>query len=68
MRYTKGSGKKSVKRFSTIYDVYKQIVYPKLLDSPNLLPEDKQKIQELLKNHGIHTLGGIQHLQKNQLY
>ena len=49
MRYTKGSGKKSVKRFSTIYDVYKQIIYPKLLDSPNLLPEDKQKIQELLK-------------------
>ena len=40
----KGSGEKSVKRFFTIYDVYKQIVNPKLLDSPNLLPEDKQKI------------------------
>ena len=46
----KGLGRSpSVKRITTIYDVYKQKVFPKLLESPNVLPEDKQKIQELLK-------------------
>ena len=32
-----------------IYDEYKKHVFPKLLESPNVLPEDKQKIAELLK-------------------
>ena len=31
------------------YAYYKQRVFPKLLQSPNLLPEEKQKITELLK-------------------
>jgi integrase/recombinase XerD len=33
----------------TIYDNYKKNLFPKLLESPNVLPEDKQKIRELLK-------------------
>ena len=32
-----------------IYDEYKKHVFPKLLESPSVLPEDKQKIAELLK-------------------
>ena len=32
-----------------IYEDYKNRFFPKLLDSPNVLPEDKQKIRELLK-------------------
>ena len=37
------------KRIYTIYDEYKKQIFPKLLESPNVLPEDKQKIRELLK-------------------
>src|SRR5215204_6536806 len=33
----------------TRYDDYKKQIFPKLLESPNVLPEDKQKIKELLK-------------------
>jgi integrase/recombinase XerD len=36
-------------RIYRIYDNYKKYVFPKLLESPDVLPEDKQKIQELLK-------------------
>jgi integrase/recombinase XerD len=36
-------------RVNSIYEDYKNLVFPKLLDSPNVMPEDKQKIQELLK-------------------
>jgi integrase len=32
-----------------IYDTLKKEVYPKLLESPNVSPEEKQKIRELLK-------------------
>ena len=32
-----------------IYQDYKNKFFPKLLDDPNVLPEDKQKIRELLK-------------------
>ena len=32
-----------------IYGIYKKKIFPKLLESPNVLPEDKQKIVELLK-------------------
>jgi hypothetical protein len=32
-----------------IYDEYKKHIFPKLLESPSVLPEDKQKIRELLK-------------------
>jgi integrase len=32
-----------------IYQDYKNIFFPKLFDNPNVLPEDKQKIRELLK-------------------
>jgi integrase len=32
-----------------IYEDYKNKLFPKLLDNPNVLPEDKQKIRELLK-------------------
>jgi integrase len=32
-----------------VYDKYKKEFFPKLLDNPNVLPEDKQKIRELLK-------------------
>jgi integrase/recombinase XerD len=32
-----------------IYDQYKKQTFPKLLESPNVLPEDKQKIRDLLK-------------------
>jgi integrase len=36
-------------RIYMMYDEYKKRIFPKLLESPNVLPEDKQKIQELLK-------------------
>jgi integrase len=36
-------------RIGMIYREYKKYVFPKLLKSPNVLPEDKQKIAELLK-------------------
>ena len=32
-----------------VYELYKQNFFPKLLTSPNVLPEDRQKIRELLK-------------------
>ena len=32
-----------------IYNEYKKHIFPKLLESPEVLPEDKQKIRELLK-------------------
>jgi integrase/recombinase XerD len=32
-----------------IYDLYKREIFPKLLESPNVLPEDKLKIADLLK-------------------
>ncbi len=32
-----------------IYDKYKKEYFPKLLESPNVPPEDKQKIKELIK-------------------
>jgi len=37
------------RRIYNIYDEYKKQIFPKLLESPNVLPEDKQKIKELLK-------------------
>ena len=36
-------------RIYTTYAEYKKYVFPKLLESPNVLLEDKQKIRELLK-------------------
>ncbi|MGA7542892.1 MAG: zinc ribbon domain-containing protein, partial [Nitrososphaeraceae archaeon] len=36
-------------RIYRIYEDYKKHVFPKLLESPDVLPEDKKKIQELLK-------------------
>jgi integrase len=46
----KGLGKHllSTSLFKT-YEKYKQKVFPKLLDNPNIAPEDKQKIKDLLK-------------------
>ena len=32
-----------------IYESYRDKLFPKLLDNPKVLPEDKQKIKELLK-------------------
>ncbi|CAN5160709.1 hypothetical protein BH18THE2_BH18THE2_23310 [soil metagenome] len=32
-----------------VYIKYKNIIFPKLLDNPNVSPEDKRKIRELLK-------------------
>jgi hypothetical protein len=32
-----------------IYDEFKKQIFPKLLESPEVLPEDKQRIRELLK-------------------
>ncbi|PWU78838.1 MAG: hypothetical protein DLM72_20425 [Candidatus Nitrosopolaris wilkensis] len=42
---------KSIGVFSlyVIYDRYKEEHFPKLLDNPSVVPEDKQKIKELLK-------------------
>jgi integrase len=47
-------GKKLGRHLSTptlylIYKNYREKVFPKLLDNPGVLPEDKQKIKELLK-------------------
>jgi integrase/recombinase XerD len=39
----------STKSLFRIYRTYKQELYPKLLNSPAVLPEDKPKIAELLK-------------------
>jgi integrase len=36
-------------RMGQIYQTYKQKVFPALLESPNVLPEDKQRIRDLLK-------------------
>jgi integrase len=49
-----GSGKSlnrvmSVISLNRIFRDYKNKFFPKLLDNPNVLPEDKQKIRELLK-------------------
>jgi hypothetical protein len=39
----------SITSLNKIYRDYKNKFFPKLLDNPNVLPEDKQKIMELLK-------------------
>ena len=39
----------SAMRINIIYQEYKKQIFPKLLESPNVLPEDKQRIRELLK-------------------
>jgi integrase/recombinase XerD len=36
-------------RMGQIYQTYKQKVFPALLESPNVIPEDKQRIRDLLK-------------------
>ena len=36
-------------RIYQIYDKYKKEIFPKLLESPDVLPEDKPRIRELLK-------------------
>jgi integrase/recombinase XerD len=36
-------------RIYQIYDKYRRDIFPKMLDSPEVLPEDKPKIRELLK-------------------
>jgi integrase len=38
-----------VRTLDKIYKKYAEKFFPKLLESPNVLPEDKQKIRELLK-------------------
>ena len=38
-----------VRSLRKTYENYRYEFFPKLLDSPNVLPEDKQKIRELLK-------------------
>jgi integrase/recombinase XerD len=49
-----GTGKSWGRRIQTnsltqIYSAYKKEIFPRLLKSPNVSPEDKQKITELLK-------------------
>jgi len=39
----------SVTSLNRIYRNYRNKLFPKLLDNPNVLPEDKQKIREVLK-------------------
>jgi integrase/recombinase XerD len=39
----------SIFRIASIYINYKNKTFPKLLESPSVLPEDKQQIRELLK-------------------
>jgi hypothetical protein len=39
----------TVLRIAATYAGYKNKVFPKLLETPSTLPEDKQKIKELLK-------------------
>jgi hypothetical protein len=41
-----------IRSLNGIYDDYKKQVFPKLLENPNVPPEDKQKIGELLKKPG----------------
>jgi integrase len=36
-------------RIARIYSEYRKQIFPKLLESPNVLPEDKTKLRELLK-------------------
>ena len=36
-------------RLNQIYDKYKTEIFPKMLESPEVLPEDKPRIRELLK-------------------
>jgi integrase/recombinase XerD len=38
-----------IQSLNHIYQSYKKEFYPKLLDNPNVSPEDKEKIRELLK-------------------
>jgi hypothetical protein len=38
-------------RTAQVYQRYKQMIFPALLEPPNVLPNDKQKIVELLKKH-----------------
>jgi integrase len=38
-----------IRSLNRIYEIYRYKFFPKLLDSPNVPPEDKQKIKELLK-------------------
>jgi integrase len=47
-------------RIEAIYVEYKNRIFPKLLESPNVLPEDKQKIRELLKKPWNHIYDVIQ--------
>ena len=39
----------SIITLNKIYAKYKQHIFPRLLESPNVLPEDKQRIADLLK-------------------
>jgi integrase/recombinase XerD len=39
----------TVARIYNIYEEFKKQIFPKLLESPNVLPEDKPKVRELLK-------------------
>ena len=46
----KGLGRHiSAMRINMIYAEFRKQIFPKLLESPNVLPEDKQRIRELLK-------------------
>jgi hypothetical protein len=38
-----------IKALESIYRRYEKELFPKLLESPDVLPEDKPKIKELLK-------------------
>ena len=42
-------------RIARIYGEYKKQIFPKLIEYPTVLPEDKPKIVELSKNLGIPT-------------
>lgn len=41
-----------------IYEHYKKVLFPKLLESPNVTPEDKPKIKQLLKKPWNPYLSG----------
>jgi integrase len=48
--YKKSFGRAiGIQALETLYRGYKKKLFPKLLESPNVLPEDKPKIKELLK-------------------
>jgi hypothetical protein len=47
------------RRIYKIYNKYKKQIFPKLLESPDVVPENKNKIQELLKSLGIPILEDI---------